>query len=54
MITTVRINVARSDPTFATPTLAKTAVSAANAADPKAQGSQPNEGEFISYAAPIY
>ena len=36
-MTTVRMNVAKSESTFSTPTLAKIAVSAANAAERTAQ-----------------
>ena len=47
-ITIVRMKVAKSEPTFSTPTLAKIAVSAANAAERTAQNCQDEERFFMS------
>lgn len=46
----VRMNVAKSELTFATPTFAKIAVSAANTADMTAQNCQDNAPPSISCA----
>src|SRR3569833_3854929 len=47
-MTTVRIRVARSEPILATPTLPKMAVSAAKAADRRAQGSHEKFAGMVS------
>src|SRR6266480_4561129 len=46
-MTMVRMNVAKSEFTFSTPTLAKMAVSAANPADRTAQSCQDKSADFI-------
>ena len=43
----VRMKVAKSEPTFSTPTLAKIAVSAANAADSRAHSCHDESRDFI-------
>src|SRR5215211_4938590 len=47
-MTMVRMKVAKSDPMFATPILAKIAVRAANAADSRAQTCQVSRKDFIA------